>query len=651
MVTPRVAVLWLIVAGGVALGVLSAPVQAEEGAADRRRLLEVARRDLPLATRLASAARALRAKADLDPELAVRAGASLLAEAPEPGAWLALRGADAGFLPREVRLETRTAIRAAWPAAQDDRARARLAALGWLLGEREMAYAEAMTAAWPPQDLVRAVLRREIGSLRSAAGSPVLAGDATGVRSALEASLPIAALLDTAVEDDPQRMREGLDGLLAKGGAAVPLLLHEAEQGVRGEPAGRMPRAARAILVLGMLKDRRATPVLARCLQSTYGWVRAAAATALGDLGDPAGAVALAVHISTPGDLFRARDQWDYPGKSETTVAEGDWARIDYFVVDGAAADSLLRLGVPNAAGYLIHQQLDPSRQHARIRVFQDARDALRRAMPELGADRYNVDAGLPLRDAVFADLARAWREKRDTLEPGPLEKDPGFRRAARELVANLRGTDVRTFMITKPACALLGRTVTPTLIETLEVATRGSARVALAETLGLVRDPRAIEPLLGMLKEDQAFVRARAAEALGTYVHEPRVREALIATLADPKAGPRISALKGLVGADPNPDVLAAVKKHRPAQPSQDWAMAESAVLLVQEGAAHWPPFEAGLAHEQRYVREAHWRMLRTALDWPAYMHDAKAKPDAPHVRRVTRESVLARLEARRAR
>ena len=42
------------------------------------------------------------------------------------------------------------------------------------------------------------------------------------------------------------------------------------EQGVLGTPQGRMPRAARAILALGMIRDRRATPVLAESVGTVH---------------------------------------------------------------------------------------------------------------------------------------------------------------------------------------------------------------------------------------------------------------------------------------------------------------------------------------------------------------------------------------------
>ena len=638
------------------LGLLlaSAPARAEDAGEISRALLEAGRTDLPIERRLSAAARVLAARGAPEPDAAVQAGLGLLPHAPETAGWLILRGTDAGWVEERVRERGRVAIDGALQTMEDGQARALLAAAGLLLGRRPEGVAAMVLPSDAMPDLVRAVLRRELGALQDAEGRLVMDGDVAAVRAALAATTPVARQLDEATSDDPAHMHAGLGALLAMGAAAVPLLLHEARLGARAEPAGRMARAVRAILALGFMKDRRATPVLAEALTAENGWVRVGAATALGDLGDPAGAVPLAVHLATLGDLYRARDQWDYPGASGTTVSEADWRSVDYFVVDVAAADALLRMGVPQAAGYLIQEKLDPAKANSRIRVYQDAVDTLARALPDAPVGAYNIDAGIPHRERAFVDLAQWWfqhRARPDLLRVRLDETDAGFHRAALELAGRLRGTDVRTFMITKPACALLGRAMTPALIETLQVATKGSACAEIAETLGLVRDPRAIPPLLGLMEDGRPFVRARAAEALAHYVDgQTDVRDALVRMLGDRKPGPRISALKGLVAAPPDPVVLEAVKRLAPATKMEDYARAETVVLLVQEGAAHWPPIEAGLNAEHRYEREGWWGLLRVALDLPEYMHDAGAVPGTPHARRLERDEVLRALQARRS-
>lgn len=647
--------LMLALLAGLPAGGLPVAGAEEGGDPVARALLLAARRDVPLAERLDAAATILGAPEATDAAGTARAALGLVAEAPETAGWLVLKASDGGWIPDALRDRLVEAIEAALGAdALAPHDRARLVAAGVLVGRRPADLASALTRLWPPPDLVRAVLRRDLlGS-----GEGALPAEAEAARTAIETQREIAALLDEATLDDADRMRAGMDALLAKGEAAVPLLLHEARIGADGRPVGRMPRAVRAIVVLGMLGDRRATPVLVRGLRSPDGWVRAAAATGLGDLGDPAGAPALAEHLTNTGDVFRARDQWDYPGRSATNVSEQAWRSIDYFAVDVAAADALLRLGAKNAAGYIIHKQLDPSAKNARIRVFQDGVDALRRAFAHTEAKplvaAYNVDSGLPLRDKAFLDLAAWWhthRDDEDVLSRSLDETDAGFRAGTRRLVDKLLGTDVRNFMITKPALELLGTAATPVLIEALAEAERGSARAEIAKTLAMVRDPRAVAALLRMAEDPLPFVRAAAFEALGAYVAaDAKALAALTAGLGDAKPGPRVSALKGLVGAPPSPRLLAAVDAARPEHVSSDWSRAESVLRFVQEGEAHWPAIQAGLEHEDRHVREAWWRLLRAALDLPGHRHDPH--PKAPQAkRRLDKQAALAARAARGAR
>lgn len=630
------------------------PAQAEEsGDPLPRALLTAARKDLPLAQRLEAAAVILASREATEAGATARAALGLLPDAPETAGWLVLKASDGGWIPDLLRERLVKAIDDALAGERvEPHDRARLVATGVLVGRRPATLADDLTRLWPPADLVRAVLRRDL--VGAEAGT--LPADADTARTAIESQRTLAALLDMATLDDPARMRQGMDSLMDKGAAAVPLLLHEAALGARGSPVGRMPRAVRAIVLLGMLGDKRATPALARALRSPDGWVRVSAATALGDLGDPAGAPALAEHLTNTGDVFRSRDQWDYPGRSGTNVSAATWRNIDYYVTDVAAADALLRLGSKNAAAYIIHKQLDPAAKNARIRVFQDSVDALRRAFSHTEAAplvaAYNVDSGLPKREAAFLALASWWhthRDDADVIRTSLDETDEGFRNGTRALVAKLLGTDVRNFMITKPALELLGTAATPVVIESIADADRGSARAELAKTLAMLRDPRAIPALLGLLEDKLSFVRAAALEALGAYVHDhPKALEAAVRGLSDPKAGPRVSALKGLVAAPKDASVLAAVKAARPKTPSSDWSRAETVFLLVQEGATHWPTVEAGLQHKDRHVREAWWRLLRAALDLPQHAHDPHPAPEKPAKRRLSREQALAALAAR---
>ncbi len=632
------------------------PVHAEDGV--ERALLEAARRDLPLARRLSAAAKVLAAEALGDSAGTARAALALLPHAPETAGWLLLRASDAGWVPESLRVRCAATIdEGLTREGLTPSTRACLAASGLLVGRRPSGSTATIVAAWPLPDLVRAVLRRELGSVGDVEGAPLLQGDAAAVAAGLNATRPIAALLDQAVSDDPVLMKQGMDALLEAGPASVPLLLHEARQGAAGEPAGREARAARAMLALGFLGDKRATPLLAKALGAPQGWIRVAAATALGDLGDPAGAVALVAHLTNTGDVFRARDQWDYPGTSATNVRQEDWRRVDYFATDVAAADALLRLGVPGAVGWVIHKHLDPSRVNARIRVFQDAHDALRRALRHTDAAplvaAYNVDSGVAARTRAFLGLAAWWHAHRDEtalLTRQLNEDDAGFQKAAGALVSKLLGTDVRSFMITKPALAILGKAATPSLLAALASTTGGSARAELARTLAMVRDPRAVEPLLDLLGDRLAFVRAAGAEALAPYVvGRAAVRAALLRTLRDPSPGPRVSALKALVAAEPSAAVLAAVRAAAPKTKSADWTRAETVVLLVQEGEVHLDAVLSGLGAKDRHVRESWWRLLQLGLELPNHAHNPHPAPETLTTG-LTRATALTALAARRS-
>ena len=119
------------------------------------------------------------------------------------------------------------------------------------------------------------MLRRELGRvLVSPGGNLAEQVGAPGFAERIAASLPTLRLLDSAQVDDPAVARPALDALVSSGAEAVPVLLHEVEQAADSFVVGRRERATRAILVLGMLGDRRATDVLIRALQSGDGWVR-----------------------------------------------------------------------------------------------------------------------------------------------------------------------------------------------------------------------------------------------------------------------------------------------------------------------------------------------------------------------------------------
>jgi HEAT repeat protein len=415
-----------------------------------------------------------------------------------------------------------------------------------------------------------------------------------------------------------------------------------------------------AITALGVIGDRAATEPLMACMESLNGWIRVSAATALSDLGDPAAAIVLARQMAYAGDPFRKFEVWDYPGTTETTVSPEDWSTVDYYVVDAAAADALLQMGSRGAVGWLLKNDLDPKRRNVRIRVLQDALDVLRRHLPDAPTADYLPDGGLPQRHAAFEKLEAWWRAHRD--DPGLLkatfpETDPGFVNAARGLALKLTQPKVLELMIAKDSAEILGACFTPALIAMLAETKSPAAKVELAQALERVRDPRAVAPLLDLLREKAAFLRAAATRSLQPYAWrgEPRVIDPLVAGLASPDCAVNLAAMQALVAAPPSEQVRQALGAHAEADylrrcgQDANFPLAAAVVRLVQEGADHWPAVKQGLVSPDRVVRRTTWDLLRVALDLYEHLYDPIPPPDRPEWRPIEEAEVLDALRARR--
>lgn len=631
-------------------------------------LRKAARSGEALSMRLALVEQVLEIDGPIPAGPAVRTGTQLLREpgAEESAAWLIHRGLQSGYVERVDLAAVQKRAKALLAADGVDAAkRALLHAVLFRSGERPDSAAAALTAAWPPSPFVLAAIRADLDGVSLAGGASLDgASDVTAVRGLIAEQLPALRALDQAAVDDPAVSTKGLDTLKSMGGAALPLLIAEVRRAATKLHPGREGRATRAALVLGHLDDRRATPALIAALKSGHGWLRTYAATALGDLGDPAGIVALARQCTILGDPLRARDQWEFPGVDNSSVAPGDWQSAEYYVTDTASADALLRLGVRGAAGWLIHTQLDPRKKNYRIRVFQDATDALRRSVPGCPVALYNVDAGLPLREAAWKQLVTWWhahRHDKRMLTHELDDSDPRFQSAARELVDVFAGPSVREMMMAKAAIRLLGPLMTKALTDAIPGNTNAFHRAEIAESLGLVDDPRAAKGLLMLVRDRQAFVRKKAVKSLGAYVDAtPEAQGLLIRFLSSKRAGSRVAAMEGLVHAKPSDEMRTAitewikaneerVKAGGPTWRTQDLETALTVVRMVQEGDQHLPAIRAGLLEEQRARRRIWWDLVRAALDLPEPWHDPVADPESKTARHISEQTLREALAKRR--
>jgi HEAT repeat protein len=608
----------------------------------RAEIRDAARESAPLETRVAALERASNAPAIGDPDGALRAAAALLDDAPEAALRLARRALAETRAPRELVLALADDARR---SAGKSPARAAFAVLLGVRDDPALFGAEgpegpggsgSERTALSPEAL--AILREdapEVASLASAQAA--VATPVEDLRREWRRHAEVADLLDRAVDPPPtapERATTPMQALLALGERALPHLLAVAgtPEG-KSTPPGHLPRRLRAIVALGLLGDRRATPVLLSGLAGPDGWVRVSSAYALGDLGDPAAAVALARVLFYLGDRHRVLDSWDYPGLDNTPLTAEEWQSVEYHAIDSAAGDALLRLGVGNAGRWLVEQRLDPRRGAWRVRVLQDAVDALRRAYGALPV-AYRPDGSVPDRLAAWRALL-AWL---DAERPRPKrsfdETDAGFRAAAAGLAAAVVGRSVMEQQIAGQSVELLGSAMTPTLLEMLPGESRRQRRAQVAVALGRTRDPRAVEALLGLAREPHGNVRGAAAGALEPHLRDARARDAVLALLADPEAEPRAAALEALASAPVDATVRAALERLRASEPAAarvDDGASFRVAWLVQTGEG-LEEILALLRSEELWRRRQAWELLRRALSLPGDLYDpASPPPEGP--------------------
>jgi HEAT repeat protein len=654
-----------------------AATRAAAAAADLRTAERVA---APIDERVAAVQRLVAAgpvRAD-SVDRALRVAASLVAANPAAAGALALAALDGGPARKDARdLLAAVALRAV--TAESDAARLQdLEAVLLLAGRRGRG--AGLLARRPPTALARAVVVRDAAEI-------ALVGDAMPTAEAWAEHEKFAAPLDEAAEDDPKISERGLSALRALGSPSVPFLAAIAKPpppteaqapGKPAPPAGLTPpgligRRVRAIVALGAIGDRSAVPALLPCIHDAIerhedGWVRVAAVDALGDLGDPRALAPLCRVLFYLGDIHRPYDNWEYPGALIVPVQPQDWAGVENYAMDSAACNALLRLGVRGAAEWLIEKRLDPRTGRWRIRVTQDAVDAIRRAFPD-APDAYEPDAGFPQRQAGV-DRLRAWWRTGPKLKAPLNADDPAVREALHAIADRIGGVGVGVMelQIVKQSAALLGASLTPSMLEVLATTTRKLQRAELAAVLGTVHDRRAIAPLIALSKNDPlSAVRANAAESLAAYadpefpatfdgptdVGQDAIVARWIEMLDDVEDAPKASAMKALSSVHPRADVVAALEAHSTAKHPEvnadaSYRLFERVAVLVHAGT----DLEGVVALTDApdvFTRRSVWELLHTALRLDPRMFDPTPDPGAPDRKPLDRDAVKSALEKRR--
>lgn len=316
------------------------------------------------------------------------------------------------------------------------------------------------------------------------------------VPDALASRPDLAARLQTAMDllADDQRAARGLKMLPGLGAPAVPPLLAALD--------GRNPNlAARAAEALGALGDPSAAPALARLAKARDAQLRAAALWALG--------------------AMRRAEHYD--------AIRGWYERAGGEARD-RALDALARLGDPRALDVVIAELVDGT--------------AARRASVEAHLGAFGPEAVDALRPLLDSDVPR---ERAAALRVVGTVDLP---EARERLLAGL--TDPRSEI---RAAALLGLAARRDPQTRLLVADRwrsryGDERAAAATALGAIADPDDRETLELMSDDTSMIVRVAAARALGAYGAEARPQLARLA-LGGPDGATARAAAEALLAGD----------------------------------------------------------------------------------------------------
>lgn len=253
-----------------------------------------------------------------------------------------------------------------------------------------------------------------------------------------------------------------------------------------------------ALMALGQLKDRRATPALIAALGDASPDIRGSAAAALGELRDPAAVAPLMAALKDAAPEVR----------EQAACALGelrDARSVEPLIAAVADADADVREQAIVALGQLRDRRATP----VLVSALKDQMPEVRRqAASALGEMRDPASA--PALAGVLTDMDAAVRE--GVVEALGELRDPA---AVPGLIAALKDTS-------------------PDVQE------------EAAQALGQIRDRRAVEPLIAALASSSPDVRAQAAQALGE-LRDPRATDALMNAMKDSSPDVRKAAAFGL--------------------------------------------------------------------------------------------------------
>jgi HEAT repeat protein len=278
--------------------------------------------------------------------------------------------------------------------------------------------------------------------------------------------------------------------------AALPELHALASDMARAEAV-----RGRAILVLGLIRDRSAFDVLLSVLEGPRGQVRSYAAEALGRLGDPRAVLPLARQIVTVAD----------PDRDMATRARS--GQGPYYIVDTESAKSLVRMGLTGGLRIAIENLF----LEWRIRTYYESLILLRTTTGQDMGCRPDTSS------AERIESARRWmrwfRENACALDlPRTIDfDDPGLQAGIDRLVVRLGVFKFLTSDTAKRTLMVVGEPARPRLERALREDPSRFVRTHAAEILGEIGHADSVAPLARALRDDpEAAVRAACGEALG---------------------------------------------------------------------------------------------------------------------------------------
>ncbi|HKV39232.1 MAG TPA: HEAT repeat domain-containing protein [Blastocatellia bacterium] len=384
--------------------------------------------------------------------------------------------------------------------------RMRAAAILGRLGDHQAVVPLSKALVSPDSSELRAKAAQSLGEIGDrAAEEPLLEASRTKDPSVRAAALTAlghmgdisvtTALFDAARDQEPL-VRDAAVKSLSLLGISVDRLAADAAN-------PNWQTRVTAISTLARLSDPRAVPIVISAFKDSDAKVRIEAARALAVMNDPRAVDPLIGALKDQTPDVRAESAAAL-GVYKAGRALGPLTALlsdrDARVSD-AAAESLARMQDPRAIGILVDSLASPD-WHLRARAAQ-----VMMRVPGAGSSQ-----------AAVTRLVNALRDPDLVVRYYAAEALVGVGEPA---VPQLTGIfKSGRYVERERAARILARIGRPSVEPMSEVvqdkATSPELRAAAARVLGFIADPRAIDPLLGLLSDQRYFVREQASTALG---------------------------------------------------------------------------------------------------------------------------------------